>query len=99
VAKRCILAGTAGGFVEPITAHTLTPTVRSALIAADVIAEALAGEDVQDDLMRFKSLWRTSLADYLRPPSTSLRLLLPLLFANRRLVDRFTRALLYGENI
>ena len=99
VAKRCLLAGTAGGFVDPISAHSLTPTVRSALVAADVAARALRSPAPQDRLMAFKALWRKKLVEYLRPPSTSLHLLLPLLFANKRLVTRFSRALLYGENI
>jgi len=99
VAKRCLLAGTAGGFVDTISAHSLTPTVRSALIAADVAAKALASDAPQDALMAFKAKWRKSLADHLRPPSTSLHLLLPLLFANKRLVTRFSKAMLYGENI
>ncbi len=99
VAKRCILAGTAGGFVDTITGHTLAPTVQSALIAADVAIEALKSESPQDALMAFKDRWRDKLADYLRPPSTSLQLLLPLLFANERLVTRFTNALLYGESL
>ena len=49
--------------------------------------------------MKFKTSWREHLADYLRPPNTSLRLLLPLLFVNQSIVERFTRALLYGESI
>ena len=36
VAKRCMLVGTAGGFVESITGQTLYPGVKSALIAADI---------------------------------------------------------------
>ncbi|HUU22946.1 MAG TPA: hypothetical protein VM389_10470 [Phycisphaerae bacterium] len=99
VAKRCILIGTAGGFAETITGHTLTPAARSALIAAEIAAKALQSDNPQGALMAFKTEWRDRLADYLRPPSTSLQLLLPLLFANKRLVTRFTRALLYGEEI
>jgi hypothetical protein len=63
------------------------------------VAAALARPRVQDELMRFKTAWRKTLADYLRPPNTSLQMLLPLLFVNRQIVPKFTRALLLGENI
>lgn len=99
VAKRCMLVGTAGGFADTITGQTLAPSVRSAIIAADIAAAALDSADIQDAMMRFKTEWRKTLADYLRPPSTSLHMLLPLLFVNSRIVSKFTRALLYGENI
>jgi len=99
VAKRCLLAGTAGGFVESITGQTIRPSVVSALLAGEAALGALKGPCVQDTLMRFKAAWRKHLADGLRPPSTSLHMLLPLLFVNRNIVARFTRALLLGENI
>jgi flavin-dependent dehydrogenase len=99
VAKRCLLAGTAGGFVECITGQSLSPSVRSALLAADVVIDALASSEPQNTLMKFKTSWRKTLADYMRPPNTSLHMLLPLLFVNQRIVAKFTRALLYGENI
>ena len=99
VAKRCLLAGTAGGFAETITGQTLYPSVKSALLACEVALAALKARDVQEALMAFKTSWRRGLADYLRPPNTSLRMLLPLLFVNQRILAKFTRALLYGENI
>jgi 2-polyprenyl-6-methoxyphenol hydroxylase-like FAD-dependent oxidoreductase len=99
VAKRCLLAGTAGGFAESITGQSLWSSVCSALIAADVAANALKSDEPQGVLMGYKTLWRRSLADRLRPPNTSLQMLLPLLFVNQRIVSKFTRALLYGENI
>ena len=99
VAKRCLLIGTAGGFAAGFIGQTLTPTVRSALLGAQVADAALSSQDTQTVLMRFKTSWRAELADYLRPPSTSLQMLLPLLFANKNIVSRFTRAMLYGENI
>ena len=98
-AKRCLLAGTAGGFVETITGQTLLPSVRSAILAAKTILAALQSKDPQGTLMSFKSSWRKALADYIRPPNTSLQMLLPLLFVNRRIVGKFTRALLYGQDI
>jgi len=99
VAKRCLLTGTAGGFVESITGQSLQSSVRSALLAADVVIEAMDSDEPQGTLMKYKTSWRRSLADYLRPPNTSLHMLLPLLFVNQRIVSKFTRALLYGENI
>ncbi|MGB2822295.1 MAG: FAD-dependent monooxygenase [Phycisphaerae bacterium] len=99
VAKRCLLTGTAGGFVESITGQSLAPSVRSALLAADTAISALRSDEPQGTLMKYKTSWRRSLADYLRPPNTSLHMLLPLLFVNQRIVSKFTRALLYGENI
>ncbi len=99
VAKRCLLAGTAGGFADSITGQTIRPTVESALLAADAAMAALKSPNTQETLMEFKNAWREQLVDYLRPPNTSLRLLLPLLFVNQNIVDKFTRALLYGENI
>jgi flavin-dependent dehydrogenase len=99
VAKRCLLVGTAGGFVETITGHTIYPAVRSALLGADLVLKALNSKKPQDTLMSFKNVWRKALADYLRPPNTSLHMLMPLLFANKRIVPKFTRALLFGQNI
>ncbi len=99
VAKRCILAGTAGGFCEPVTGQTLRPSVESALLAAQAALAALQSANTQETLMEFKTAWREHLARYLRPPSIPLHLLLPLLFVNRSMVDKFTRALLYGESI
>ncbi len=99
VAKRCLLAGTAGGFADSISGQTPYASVRSALLAAEVAMKALESKDPQDVLSQYKTAWRKELADYLRPPSTSLQMLLPLLFANRQIVGRFSAALLFGEPI
>jgi len=99
VAKRCLLAGTAGGFADSITGQTLFPSVRSALIAAEIAMAALRSADPQTALGQYKIAWREKLGDYLRPPGTSLQMLFPLLFVNKRLVRRFTGALLFGKNI
>lgn len=99
VAKRCLLAGTAGGFAEAVTGQTLRPTIFSALLAADAAAAALKSDDVQNKLGEFKNAWREELGDILRPPGASLRLLLPLLFVNQTILGKFTQALLYGESI
>lgn len=96
VAKRCLLAGTAGGFADTITGHSLYPSILSALLAAEAIASAWKSSHVQEKLSHYKNSWRKALADYLRPPNTSLQMLLPLLFVNQRIVSRFTRALLTG---
>jgi len=99
VAKRCLLIGSAGGFVEPLTGQTLMPTVRSAVLVAQTLRQALRGEAPQETLMQFKTAWRESLAESLRPPNASLRMLLPLLFVNRQILARFTEALLHGGQI
>ena len=99
VAKRCLLAGTAGGFVESVTGQTLATSVKSALLAAEIARVALGRKNLQEALIRYKTSWRDSLADRLRPPNTALQMLLPLLFVNQRIVAKFTRALLYGEKI
>jgi flavin-dependent dehydrogenase len=98
-AKRCLLLGTAGGFADSITGQTLYPSVRSAAIAAKAAQAALSDKDPQDALLLYKNEWRKAMADNLRPPSTSVDMLLPLLLGNRRLVAKFTRAMLYGQNI
>lgn len=99
VAKRCLLIGSAGGFADSVTGHTFTPSVKSGILASEVARAALAGKNLQETLMRFKTSWRHSLADFLRPPNTALGMILPLLFVNQRLVSKFTRALLRGESI
>jgi flavin-dependent dehydrogenase len=98
-AKRCLLAGSAGGFADSSTGHTILPEIRSSLLAAETIQRALGAKDVQNELMTYREQWRESLAEYLRPPNTSLQMLLPLLFVNPRIVTRFTRCMLYGEEI
>ncbi len=99
VAKRCLLTGTAGGFADCITGATLMPTVRSCLLAAEEAAAALGSPDPQDRLMHFKTSWRRHLAEFLRPPNTSLAMLMPLLFVNNKIVAKFADALLHGESI
>lgn len=99
VAKRCLLLGTAGGFAESVAGGTIRATIESAVIAAQTALDALARPDTQEALGGFRTAWRKRQAAYLGPPSTSLHLLLPLLFVNKTIVARFTRALLYGEAI
>ncbi|MFB3893654.1 MAG: NAD(P)/FAD-dependent oxidoreductase [Phycisphaerae bacterium] len=99
VAKRCLLTGTAGGFADSITGATLATTVKSALLAAQTAMEALDNPDPQGTLTRYKTSWRRSLAEFLRPPNTSLAMLMPLLFVNSRIAAKFTHALLHGQSI
>jgi 2-polyprenyl-6-methoxyphenol hydroxylase-like FAD-dependent oxidoreductase len=99
VAKRCLLAGTAGGFADSVTGQTVCASVQSAILAADAAMAALKSRDPQETLMTFKSSWRKTLAERLRPPNTSLHMLLPLLFVNANIVPKVSRALLYGESI
>ncbi|MFW6065486.1 MAG: NAD(P)/FAD-dependent oxidoreductase [Planctomycetota bacterium] len=99
VAKRCLLTGTGGGFADSITGQTLWPSVCAASLAARTADEALDTDDVQDKLMAYKTSWRPSLAERLRPPNTSLRMMLPLLFVNKRILPKFTRAMLFGEAV
>ena len=99
VAKRCLIMGTAGGFAESVTGQTIRPSLESAILAADTAKTALNRPDMQNKLAEFKSAWRDRQSNYLRPPSTSLHLLLPLLFVNQSIVARFTKAFLYGEAI
>jgi hypothetical protein len=97
VAKRTLLIGTAGGFADRVTAQTLWPTIRSAVLAADVTDKALAAGDIQGTLNTFNTLWRRELADALRPPHTAIGMLFPLLFSNRQMVVRFAGAMLSGK--
>ncbi len=99
VAKRTLLIGTAGGFVDQVTAQTITPSTRSALLAAGVVNKALDSDDPQEVLNQFKNHWRADLANYLRPPNTAIHLLMPLMFVNQQIATRFARAMLYGESI
>jgi len=99
VAKRCLLVGSAGGFAESVTVHSLAPGVRSGILAARAADAALKSDDPQHALMSFRDQWREPLAHYLRPPGTPLQMLLPLLFVNKRIIPRFTRTLLFGESI
>lgn len=99
LAKRTLLVGTAGGFASATTGQTLDPTVRSALVAADVAGKALASERTQDALSAYKTQWRDLLADRIRPPGTSLQMLLGMALSNQAMTRRFAKALLYGESI
>lgn len=99
VAKRTLLIATAGGFADLVTGQTVAPSVRSALLAAETVNAALDASDPQAVLNTYQTEWRKALADALRPPNTTIGLLLPLLFVNKKMVSRFARAMLYGHEI
>jgi hypothetical protein len=100
-AKRCLLAGSAGGFAAAVTGQTLYPSIHSALLAAKCASAVLdqGDENIQEHLSVFKTSWRKTLGLYLSPPDASLQMLVPLLFANKKVVPRFTMALLNGDKI
>ena len=100
-AKRCLLAGSAGGFAAAVTGQTLYPSIYSALLAAESAAAVLdQGDDkIQEHLSIFKSSWRQTLGLYLSPPDASLQMLVPLLFANKRVIPRFTKSFLNGDKV
>ena len=99
LAKRALLIGTAGGFASAMSGQTLDASIRSALVAADVVDRALRGKRLQEALAEYKRKWRNKLADRIRAPGTSLKMLLPIVFANKTMANRFARALLYGESL
>ncbi len=105
LAKRTLLIGTAGGFASAMSAATLAPSIISAMIAADVANRALrspqdASHDrLQETLSEYKDQWRDTLADRIRPPGTSIRMMLPMALTNKAMTARFAKAFLYGENI
>ncbi len=106
VGKRTVLIGDAGGFAAAASAEGIYPAVWSAAIAARCILEALAadrgerkGTTCQDALLEFRSAWRRDMAPYLQTPNINLAFLLPLIFTNQEIANRFARAFLFGENL
>lgn len=97
VAKRCVLAGTAGGFCEPVTGQTLYASVASALLAAKATAKALAARDLYATLAAYGTSWRKPLEKRLLRPATPFGVLLPLVFANPKVARRLTATLLYAQ--
>ncbi len=99
VAKRCLLAGSAGGFAEVVTGQTLYASVASALLAADVAGKALAGtgKNLQATLTEYRTSWRRQLEKRLLRPSTPFQVLLPLVFANPKVARRLSAILLCGQ--
>jgi len=97
--KHTLLIGDAGGFVAAASNEGIYPAMWSAQLAAQVVDDALRSTVTQDALMNFDTIWRTKMADYLRPPQTDIRFLLPLVFSNQPMADRMGAAFFFGENM
>ncbi len=99
VAKNSVVIGDAGGYIQTVSLEGLYPAIWSAKLAVEVCQAALGAEHPQDQLAEFDSRWRREMVDYLRLPSADLRFLLPLVFTNELMAQRFADALLAGINI
>ena len=106
VGKRTVLIGDAGGFASSASGEGIYPAITSAAIAARCIIKALEadrgkkkGTTCQDELLVFKHVWRQELAAYLQMPNVNATFLLPLIYSNQEIADRFGRAFLLGENL
>lgn len=99
VGKRCLLIGDAGGFVAAFSNEGIFPAMRSGCIAAEVAAEALKADVLQDTLATFGVVWRQEMAEYLRMPNADLGLLLPLIFRSQPMATRIARAFLLGAEL
>lgn len=69
VEKRCLVIGDAGGFIGETSGEGIYPAVWSARLAVESIAAAMTSPHPQDQLRQFSTTWRSSMADYLRPPT------------------------------
>jgi flavin-dependent dehydrogenase len=99
VGKNALLIGDAGGYVAAVSHEGLYPAIWSASLAVDVCGDALSSAHLQDGLMVFDSRWRQEMADYLRPPNSDLRFLLPLIFSNKRMAEKLAQAFFLGTNL
>jgi len=106
VGKRVVLVGDAGGFASAATGEGLYPAIASARVAADCLLAALEadtgqrrGTTCQDELLKFRTLWRRRIAAHLQMPNVNVTFLLPLIYTNQEICDRFARAFLFGENL
>jgi geranylgeranyl reductase family protein len=106
VGKRTVLIGDAGGFASAATGEGIYPGIRSARLAADCILAALRADadgrrasTCQDELLKFRTLWRRDMAGHLQMPNVNVTFLLPLIYSNQEICDRFARAFLFGENL
>ena len=99
VGKHTLLIGGAGGFRAGISQEGIYPALWSAQLACEVLQQALESKQSQDELMTFEQRWRTTMADYLRPPNTDLQFLMPLVFSNQPMAERMAAAFFAGENI
>jgi geranylgeranyl reductase family protein len=106
VGKRVILIGDAGGFASSATGEGIYPSIQSAAIATRCVLKAIEADrreikttPCQDELQAFQHLWRQQMAPYLQTPNVNLAFLLPLIYTNQEIADRFGRAFLFGENL
>lgn len=106
VGKRVVLIGDAGGFASSASSEGIYPAIRSAAIAVRSILRAIdcdrasrKGAPCQDELQAFKVQWRQQLASYIQMPNVNAAFLLPLIYSNQEIADRFGRAFLFGENL
>jgi len=99
VGKHTLVIGDAGGFIGAVNHEGLYGAIRSAFLGADTCADALASAHPQDVLMEYDARWRRELADYLRPPNSDMRFLLPLVFSNKPMAERVARSFVLGTNI
>jgi len=106
IGKRTVLVGDAGGFASAATGEGIYPAILSARIAADCILAGLEadagrrpGTTCQDELLKFRTRWRRRMASHLQMPNVNTTFLLPLIYTNQEICDRFARAFLFGENL
>ncbi|MBI4582221.1 MAG: hypothetical protein HY718_21175, partial [Planctomycetes bacterium] len=85
--------------VSETSGEGLYPAVWSARLAVDGIVAAMAGPHPQDQLRQFSTTWRSTMAEYLRPPNTDVHFLLPLILSNRQMASRMADAFWLGHNI
>jgi flavin-dependent dehydrogenase len=99
VGKRVLFLGDAGGFAGAVVGEGIFPAMWSARLAAETVIDAFKAPKFQDALSGYKRRWRTEMAEHLRMPNTNMSFLLPLIFSNQQMTDRFAKAVLYGKNI
>ncbi|HVP09639.1 MAG TPA: FAD-dependent monooxygenase [Phycisphaerae bacterium] len=99
VGKHVLFIGDAGGYVTAVSHEGLYPAIWSAKLAVDACVAALPSKHPQDALIEFDSSWRREMADYLRPPNSDLRFLLPLIFSNKRMAEKLAEAFFFGVNL
>ena len=106
IGKRLLLIGDAGGFASAASGEGIYPAIQSAALAARCVLAALQadrgkkkGSTCQDELLAFRRLWREQLAAHLQMPNVNVAFLLPLVYTNQKIADRFARAFLFGENL
>lgn len=98
VGNRTLLVGPAGGFYCA-SAEDLYPNCWSAVYAAGAMKKALNERHLQDALNPYRSLWRTTLGQYLRGPQQDFRFLLPLIYRNVVMTARLTESILLGKSV